>query len=52
MNPATMGSCSETPESGMKKTGKIICGSCIMIAVAVPVILVLLAVLAKIFGYI
>lgn len=51
MNQTSMGSCPETPESGMKKTGKIICGSCIMIAAAVPVVLVLLLVLAKVFGH-
>jgi hypothetical protein len=51
MNQTTMESCPEAPESGVKKTGKIICGSCIMIAAAVPVVLVIVWVLAKFFGH-
>lgn len=52
MNQTMLGSCPETPESGMKKTGKIVCGYCIMIIVAIPVVLVVLTILAKVFGYI
>lgn len=49
MKQAAVENC-PTKESGLAKTGKIICGSCIMIAVAIPIVLVVLAVLAKIFG--
>lgn len=52
MNQASIGSCQQPEESGMVRTCKIICGSCIMCAVAVPVVLIVLFVLARFFGYI
>lgn len=53
MNQVTMNDCSTTTESesGMKKTGKIICGSCIMLAMGIPVVLVIIALVAKLLGY-
>lgn len=51
MNEVTMRDCSVPTESGMKKAGKVICGSCIMIGLGVPVLAVILAMLAKVLGY-
>jgi|GEM_PF-5150092 len=52
MNQLSVGRCPQPEDSGMVKTGKIVCGYCIVLAVAIPVVLVGLAVLAKILGYI
>lgn len=38
-------------ESGMKKTGKLICGVCIMLALGIPIVLVVMALAAKFLGY-
>ncbi|WP_172599974.1 hypothetical protein [Sulfuricystis multivorans] len=53
MNKLTMTDCSlpSDTESGTKKTGKIICGWCILLAMAIPVVLVIIALAAKLHGY-
>lgn len=51
MNEATIKDNSEATESGMKKTGNIICGSCILMAMGIPVALSILALAAKFLGY-
>lgn len=50
MNQATIGN-KQTADPGSSTTGKIICGSCILLAAAIPIILIVLAVLAKALGY-
>lgn len=53
MNQVTLRDClaPTESESDLKKVGKIICGSCIMIALSIPVVAVILVMLVKIFGY-
>ncbi|MEW5781820.1 MAG: hypothetical protein ACOY6N_10410 [Pseudomonadota bacterium] len=53
MSQVTMNDCpaSTESESGMKKTGKIICGSCILLAMGIPIALVIIALAAKLLGY-
>lgn len=52
MNQTSTGSCQQPEESGVVKTCKIFCGSCIMCALAVPFVLTVLFVVARFFGYI
>lgn len=52
MNQASSGNYQQPEETGMVRACKIFCGSCIMCAVAIPVVLIVLFVLARFFGYI
>lgn len=48
----TISDCPLPPESesGMKKTGKLVCGWCLLLAMAIPVALVIIALAAKLLG--